>query len=274
MIEKVRGNTYITDIHGTCTGIYMLGGSRIVMIDSGRYPSDEFMQWLNRERLSVAAIIHTHLHIDHIANTVEIVSKYGCEAFASDNSTERGEYWEELVGCDITGVEDDGSVVIDGHKFDTLYTPGHCDGHMVVITPDKVAFIGDAIMTEDLLKDAKLPYMKDTDISIKSMKRLKSIDDCIFAASHYGIIEGQEIHDAIEANIDKHEELYRQIKKIVVKPHTEDALTDKFLKNIGIWSEEVRNYEWIQSTARRRIRELVNSRALGKIKGTEIIIKL
>ena len=44
-----------------------------------------------------------------------------------------------------------------GVKLGIVRTPGHSPDHICVVTPDNVCFAGDALMTEDVLKDAMVP---------------------------------------------------------------------------------------------------------------------
>ena len=73
---RVRGNTYVESIGATDIGIYMLDERNVVLIDSGEYPSEEFMGMLCEETLFVRAILQTHMHIDHIGNNESLVREF------------------------------------------------------------------------------------------------------------------------------------------------------------------------------------------------------
>lgn len=265
------------DIGGTCTGIYRLNTEEVVMIDTGSDYCPELFAWLNRNRLCVRGIIHTHLHIDHIGNTVELVSKYNCDAFACSKEPiyqgETGPY----PNCEIQWNEPDTSVVIDGvdgvpfggTEFKTVFTPGHSSGHQLIITPDGVCFLGDILLTGDVLGKSKFPYQEKTGDYLHSLETVGDTDYMIYVASHGGLVERSKLNALIELNAEKHRELYRLIKETANEAGqgdlTMDELADLSMRAAGVTNPAVRNVGWMQESVRHRIQELIEK---GKIRLT------
>ena len=50
-------------------------------------------------------------------------------------------------------------IQIDDAVFQLISLPGHSVGHTGVVTPDGICCIGDAIVSEDVLRVSKMPYM-------------------------------------------------------------------------------------------------------------------
>ena len=65
--------------------------------------------------------------------------------------------------CPVDRVIAFGETAIDfcGVPLGILRTPGHAPDHICVITPDNVCFAGDALMTEDVLAEAMVPFVFD-----------------------------------------------------------------------------------------------------------------
>ena len=295
--EHIAGRTSAIDIDGTCTGIYHLTENEIVMIDSGRTYSPELFAWLNRNRLRVKAIIHTHLHIDHIGNTYELVTKYGAEAFASDTEIRLMDYHYSDTLPDVTANADGGPVRIVYHEeesaasgdgentalygdgknrahstqkeavFQTVFTPGHSIGHQMVITPDDVCFLGDAIMSEKILRASKMPFHMDTIESLNSIEIIRNTDYRVYVASHFGIIKKHKLAEVLDKNAAKELKLYETLRMTAKDAMTVDELADRFMKNAGVDNPDVRNLFWMQESSRRRIEEMLEIGMLVKEDG-------
>ena len=64
--------------------------------------------------------------------------------------------------------------------------PGHSVGHTGVVTPDGISCIGDAIVSEDVLRVSKLPYMA-TYRSLGSMEKVRSLNYEIYVIAHQSV---------------------------------------------------------------------------------------
>lgn len=260
-VEKVRGNTYIVDIYGTSTGIYKLSESEAVMIDSGREFAPELFMWLNRKKLRVVAVIHTHLHIDHVANTDELVSEYKAKAMASEYDVIYEGDSGPQIEAPIMRVAANSNIKIGGRLFKTIHTPGHCQGHQLVVTPDGVCFVGDALVTEDLLEGFKFPYQVNAEQFLDSLEVLRNTDYPVYVASHKGIIKASDINRLIDMNREKNVKLYEIIEDVAinaVERLTVEQLADRAMLKAGVTNPVVRGYSWMKESAAERVRELIN----------------
>ena len=50
--------------------------NELVLIDSGPIPSKRLMELLDERHWRVRAVIHTHVHIDHVANDLLLLEKF------------------------------------------------------------------------------------------------------------------------------------------------------------------------------------------------------
>jgi len=130
---------------------------RAIVVDPGG-DFARIQRFLNDEGLTVAHIVHTHTHIDHVGATAELQEWSG--AGAHIHEADRLLYdmlpvQAELLGvalprsCDVT------SELVDGHTLaagsvdmGVLHTPGHTPGSVcfLVETPDgSILFSGDTL---------------------------------------------------------------------------------------------------------------------------------
>ena len=157
---------------------YFLTENELVLIDSGPIHSKRLMELLDERHWRVRAVIHTHVHIDHVANDLLLLDKFPdilfytskdeADAIASPEDMMRSMgfdtaahakeaqavYYPEklhIIGVDMKRPE----IMIDGEIFELISLEGHSVGHVGVVTPDGICCLGDAIVSEDVLNVSK-----------------------------------------------------------------------------------------------------------------------
>ena len=65
--HQIKGNTGYFFSGQALIVTYRLDEKNIVLIDSGTDPDPELIPFLREHGVSVYAVLHTHLHVDHIA---------------------------------------------------------------------------------------------------------------------------------------------------------------------------------------------------------------
>jgi glyoxylase-like metal-dependent hydrolase (beta-lactamase superfamily II) len=130
---------------------------RAIVIDpGGEFP--RIMAVLQKEALTVSAIVHTHTHIDHVGATAELQRHAGAEALIHE--ADRFLYdllpiQSAMLGiaqpetCDMRGSLVDGTLVSAGAvEMAVLHTPGHTPGSvsfLVESADGPVLFSGDTL---------------------------------------------------------------------------------------------------------------------------------
>ena len=220
---------------GICTiGMYMLSGGRAVLIDTGSKPSEPFLRYFEDNHVRPAAIIQTHLHIDHYANTDTLRALFGCPVYATEGEINAR---HNALSLPLSAIPSEGFLEIEGNKFQIISTPGHSTDHISVITPDNICFIGDVLMHERLASHAKLPYMFRTAQAIESMKKVNSLNCDYYVPAHTGLVSKEAYPHLAEINIKKEEELYDALLEIAKeKPRELFAFFNRFfeLQDINI----------------------------------------
>lgn len=253
-LTRIRGNTYTVTVNGTDTGIYRFGRRTAVLIDSGYYENEDFIDFLKKEGIEPAAVIQTHLHIDHIGYNNLLRDEFDCDIYAPEVEIEHELDREYDFPYDIRVNPNEGFIDISGQKFEIVSIPGHSEGHQAVVTPDGVCFLGDALMSEDILNQTKMPYHFEMGRTLKSMAKIREMDYEVYVLSHRGCLTGEELVKAVDANLAKEKDFSRRIRKLNNKKISDDKLAMIFMKEIRI-SKEKMDLDWVYETAMARVKE-------------------
>ena len=257
-LKDLWGRTGYVDLPGALVPVYRLSEHEILLFDSGREPSPELMDLLEREQLRVTAVLCTHLHEDHIANNEQLIARYGTEIYASALDI-RELLSRDTVSYPIHSIGSTDVLRIDGAEIRLLPLPGHTAGQLAYVTPDGVCCVGDAIVTEKPLERAKIPYMDDVDESVASMERLRQTDFLFYIVAHKGVVPRRELSALIDRNIRKELDLYDLLRRQITQPAPmEQAVTD-FIQGAGVLSRKMVEEGYVRHTVRVRVQALVHA---------------
>ncbi len=220
----VKGNTYYLD-GPQLIGLYKLDDTRCLLFDPGsgklRAPLEEA---LNRHGLTPVGVACTHMHYDHHENTRYFRETYGAETCLPQLEA-------DIVRCEqslknhlfnfsmgrirttprlqalvcpvdhVVGLEET-QVVLAGVPLAVVRTPGHAPDHCCFITPDNVCYLGDVLMTQDILRDSMVPFVFDMTDDLASKEKVKGLTCDAYILSHKGVIWGS-IADLAQENIQR-----------------------------------------------------------------------
>ena len=69
------------------------------------------------------------------------------------------EYFRHMVcETDIMIFDHQDILSVCGIKFKILHTPGHSPAHVCITTPDDVTYLGDVLISYEVMKGSKMPY--------------------------------------------------------------------------------------------------------------------
>lgn len=153
-IHRIRS----TDESGTLT--YIIEDSptkQAAIIDANLSDLERVIELVEREGLSVTAIIDTHTHADHKSAAGELRTQLNAPYLMHPRTKDKWKIVElgkafgieEILranaGIEIDGYIDEGDVVkVGGLEMRALHTPGHTDNHISL-------YVEDALFTGDLL---------------------------------------------------------------------------------------------------------------------------
>ena len=121
------------------------------VIDPG-YTPEVVLDYLEKQQLSVDAILLTHGHFDHVGAVEALVKATGCSLWISqsDYTQQKNPMNDYLYPihdkdfCEISFCEEDECVSAGGLTFRVLETPGHTWGSVCYVCEDAM-FCGDTL---------------------------------------------------------------------------------------------------------------------------------
>lgn len=132
-------NTYdiISFTAGSCYSYFIVDAGQALMVDPHISLVDKYAKRLNKEKLSLVGIVDTHTHADHISSAAILKKNYGVPLYMA----------EKAVSSIATERLKDGDVIKLGEtEVTAIYTPGHTDDSITLLTSDGDLFTGDVLL--------------------------------------------------------------------------------------------------------------------------------
>ncbi|EDV95316.1 beta-lactamase-like protein 2 homolog isoform X2 [Drosophila grimshawi] len=159
------------------TNTYLLGnGKKRILIDTGDEDVPEYIEHLNgvlrQEQASIATIILTHWHHDHVGGVKDIVGSTladkDCQVYKFPRNDANDICPEIPAHIPVRPLLDNQELAVDGAKVRIVHTPGHTTDHVVLATEDGMLFSGDCILGEGTAVFEDLyEYMRSLDKILK-----------------------------------------------------------------------------------------------------------
>ena len=238
-VSQVLGNTWVLEAEELIP-FYRLPENRCILLDSGLAEEREAMEeTLEREGLSVAGILCSHAHGDHCGNNQYFQQRYQvpialtapeagmcssitalkCYFLVLSPGTVERELPHMIHRPDVFLPERDGTITFAGVNFEIIHTPGHSVGHVAIVTPDRVCYTGDALLSHEMLR-AKLPHELDHRAAEESRKKLKALHCERYVMAHRGICDYEEMQRLVPANQELMQRRTEEIRALITRPMT------------------------------------------------------
>jgi glyoxylase-like metal-dependent hydrolase (beta-lactamase superfamily II) len=253
-IKKIKGNTFCIDTGMTYIPFYKINDEEIIMLDSGwakgeRKGIDEILE---RNSFKVVAIICSHAHIDHIGNNTYLKKKYNCviampayEALVCSSTVNLKLYYSSQTLSDVTEhfghmvcetdimiLNNQDKIYVCGIEFKILHTPGHSPSHICIITPDDAAYLGDALISYEVMEGAKMPYAYILKEDMKSKIKLYDLKCSKYVVAHKGMYN--DITKLITDNIIFYNNRAGKVYSIIDGAMTMEEIFKAVIKNFNI----------------------------------------
>lgn len=216
-LRHILGNTWAIETELSFLPFYKLNERDIVLLDTGYAPTDRqlLVDFLADHAFCVKGVLCSHAHMDHVGNVRRLQDIYGCRAgahlieaaiaaspdsfcrhYGIHASIERGAE-ECFVTTDLIRP---GQECLDfcGAEFGILHLPGHSDGHLGFVTPDGVAYLGDAIMGFPQLAGSKMPFTTQLAQDLASKRAICRLSAKAYVVAHKAILT--DVRELAEAN--------------------------------------------------------------------------
>lgn len=264
-IKNVRGNTFCIDTLMTYIPFYKVNDEEIIMLDTG-WAAGEQKDYGSaaKNALKVVGIINSHAHIDHSGNNSYFREKYSCqiampacEAMICSSMINLKLYYNTLSMTEITEhlghmvcpvdfpiADEQTSIKMHGIEFKILHTPGHSTAHICPFSTDDVAYIGDALISHNVMNGAKNAfYASILSEDLKSKEKLYGLKYSKYVIAHKGIYE--DINELIRDNINFYQLRAEKICELDrKKPMTLQELMQKVIASFNIHVVTVYKYNF------------------------------
>ena len=292
VIKKVKGNTFCIDTGMTYIPFYKVNDEEIIMLDSGlaeveREGIDEF---LKKNNFKIVGIICSHSHIDHIGNIAYFKNKYNCiiampayEALICSSTVNLKVYYSnqtlshvtdnfEHMVCktDIMILDNQDSVYMCDIKFKILHTPGHSPAHICIITPDDVAYLGDSLISYEVMKGAQIPYSFILKEDLESKKKLYDLKCSKYIVAHKGMYN--DITKLISDNIEFYKNRAARVYDVIDDAMTMENIVGTIVKKWNIGVKNIYKYSMIEKMLRPYV-EYLNETEVIELIMEDVVLK-
>ena len=223
-LRHVYGRTYAAVGATALMPVYKLTDTDIVLMDTGyaRLDRSALVNLIEGNGFRLRGIICSHAHFDHTGNVRFLQQRYGClaaaqiiEAGISVNpdayranyvaltyGKSRQLFLEECFTADVIIGPEDEYLDFCGVRFGILPLPGHSAGHIGVVTPDNVAYVGDCLIDHEQIAAAKLPTSMFIARDLDSKAALRATDYPAYILAHKQVVTDRaELSALIDSNI-------------------------------------------------------------------------
>ena len=220
-LRHVLGRTWVAEASTALLPIYSVTDTDIILIDTGYAKLDRagLTALIEDRGFHLRGIICSHAHFDHSGNVRYLQQRCGAKAAAhiieagiSVNpdayranyvaltyGKSREFFLEECFVADtIIGPEDD-FLDFCGVRFGILQLPGHSAGHIGVVTPDNVAYVGDCLIDQQQIDSAKLPTSMFIARDLQSKEFLRRTQYDAYILAHKSVVT--DIAPLVDSNI-------------------------------------------------------------------------
>ncbi|MDD2495868.1 MAG: MBL fold metallo-hydrolase [Tissierellia bacterium] len=260
-INHVKGNTYNIETCSSFIPFYKINENDIIMLDSGLYDIETkiIKDILINYNFNVKAVVCSHAHVDHVGNNSWLKEQYNAEIIMPEYESFIFEsiyniksylykthirdmekiYTPMLFKTDRKISADSEYIVVCGKKFQIVQLHGHSYYHLGIITPDNVFYVGDSLMSKEVIIESKMSYIADIRKDIESKEKIRQIKCDKYILAHKGVYD--EIDEIIDANLSFIEEQVQFVIDIIrKKPMTFEEVCSEVFMGLNIRKDVIK----------------------------------
>lgn len=269
---NISGNTYY--IRGsTNTGVYLFDDNTALIVDPGLgvLRANKIINTLNQRNIDLKYIVNTHEHNDHFGacsqfkeyyKDVEILSSQEAKPYIekldlfpkyimggkSNKFMDAKLKHRLLKEISIDTVITEGTLNINNKKFEIFDFKGHTPGSIGILTDDKVLFVGDLLVGEEMLLKYDFLFLFDVNEQIKSLEKLENIDFKYLVIAHSKkILSKEESYKIINQHKKAIDKYINQVRIYLNKPTTIENVLKQIIVNNNL-SYNYKEYHFFKSS--------------------------
>lgn len=231
-------------------GIYLAEGNRVYLIDSGgdKDSGRKARQVLEKNGWTLAGILNTHSHADHIGGNRYLQNQTGCRVYASGIEAAFTRYPvlepSFLFGgypckdlrhkfllaqeCAVT----DFSHESFPKEVEVIPLPGHFFDMVGFRTPDGTVFLADCLSNRVTLDKYAVTFLYDVDAYLKTLDMVGAMEAPLFVPSHTEA--AADIGDLVQFNKEKVYGVAEVILAICEEPLHFEGILQKLFKHYNL----------------------------------------
>lgn len=280
-LEHIAGNTYYID-GPSIIGVYIFKNHSCLLVDSGDSKENavQVLKVLKENRLKLYGIINTHSHADHCSGNCLMQEQTGCKIYASKLDAVIMENPRLIVyglysasplkalqnkyliaqPCVVTDMVKPGQVLINEAAFQVMDLRGHGIGQIGIITPDGVAFVGDSLISPEILESYTFLYMMDIQLQINTLNYIEASYLPTVFLSHGGLVDNLAL--TIKQNKNLLERLIKFSLEVLVEPKSREQVVQEIAREFNLPMNRTQ-YFLISSSVSAFLSYLCNTRQAG-----------
>lgn len=268
-IIQIKNNTYCIDVGISYVPFYKLNENDIILIDSGEQGDRKRLESvINENNFNIKGIICSHGHPDHVGNNKYFKEKYNCiiampmyeaqicsspmnlKAYYNNNTlTEIIEHYGFMIfETDEYITNKQNEINFCGANFKIFHTPGHSPSHICITTPDNVGYVADALISYEMIENAKIPFDFVLLEDLKSKDNLLSLDCDKYIVAHKGIYD--DITNLIADNIAFYIHRAEETFELITGKMTMGEIMKEACKSFGVNINNIYKYDLISRMLR------------------------
>ena len=157
---------------GYCYSYFITDGNEALVVDPHITLVEKYIETLNTNNLTLVGIFDTHTHADHISSAAILKDKYNVPIYMSEKA---------ISSIATDKLTDDSVIKVGGTEVKAIYTPGHTDDSVSLVTPQGDLFTGDVLLINSVGR---------TDFQNGSPERTFCSDSCDRSAAIILILSG------------------------------------------------------------------------------------
>ncbi len=246
-------------------GIYKQNDKDVYLIDSGsdKGSAKRTLRICEEQGFKIKGIINTHAHADHIGGNAYIQEKTGCDIFCSTlelpfiNHTiinplhiYGGYFPQDLRHKFFLADSSDAKDISSSNPPQelTIYDiSGHSLGMIAIVTPDNVAYVGDIVSSDFIIKKYGITYLLDIKKHLLSLEFVENMNADKFVLSHVETVE--DIKPLINLNRNKIFEIADKILELCKTPKTFESILSELFYHYEL-SMNFKQHSLVGSTVR------------------------
>ncbi|WP_053954926.1 MBL fold metallo-hydrolase [Inediibacterium massiliense] len=251
-LKKIKGNTYCI-LSGTNVGVFLFKDKYTLLIDTGNnnQQARKNCEILGQNNMNIKYVFNTHHHIDHAGGNYFLKENYPGSIIYSSSKEKLYIENEDLFimnlygaspikmlrkefihgkNIEVDAIVEEGMEKINNEKFEIISLPGHTKGQIGIGTKDGVFFLADSLMSEEIFKKYKMPFLMDIKDQMNTYDKILSLDYEYYLLSHGNhIYNKEEIKTLVQKNKDNLEKYIEICKELLAQPKTREELLEEVI---------------------------------------------